>query len=180
LVRIELWQIDTSYPAPKFVIVSRPNNWTKTVRSSGQELSNTKLFQLEFWQQLCEFAISSNAPLKLRPPNRGQYYCVIPIGRSGCHISLTILINENKIGCQIYIPNSKQLFNGFYSNKEAIEKELRIEGLSWQDLPNPACRIQAFYKFDFENQQREEAYTWLLQTANTFKTVFLKYWPQQS
>jgi hypothetical protein len=140
----------------------------------------TKLLQLEFWQQLSEFAISNKTPLQPRSPTRGQYYCIIPIGRSDCHISLTILIKENQIGCQIYIPKSKQLFNDFYSNKEAIEKDMKIEGLSWQDLPNPACRIQASYKFDFENQQREEAFIWLLQTANTFKTVFSKPWSQQS
>ena len=181
LICVELWQIDTSAPAPKFVIVSRPNNWTKTVRGNGSSsTSNTKLFQLEFWQQLSEFAISNHTPIKPRAPTRGQYYCIIPIGRSDCHISLTMLIKDNLIGCQIYIPKSKQLFNAYYSNKEAIENELKIEELSWQDLPNPACRIQASYKFDFENQLRDDAFTWLLQTANTFKSVFSKSWPSQN
>lgn len=137
--------------------------------------SDTKLLQFEFWQRLSEFATSNKASIKPRPPTRGQYYCIIPIGRSDCHISLTILIKENQIGCQIYIPKSKQLFNDFYSNKEAIEIALKIEGLSWQDLsPKNACRIQALYKFDFKNQQHEEAFIWLLQTASTFKAVFSK------
>ncbi len=159
-------------------------HWPKPISDPDPDLSKlsgTKFLQLEFWQQLSKFAIDNKALLKPRTPTRGQYYCIIPIGRSDCHISLTILIKENQIGCQIYIPKSKQLFNDFYSNKKAIETALKIEELSWQDLsPKNACRIQAFYKFDFENQQREEAFIWLLKTASTFKTFFSKSWSQKS
>ena len=59
LVQIELWKIGSSDPAPKFVIISRPNDWAKSVKASGNdssELSETKLFQLEFWKQLKEYA----------------------------------------------------------------------------------------------------------------------------
>ena len=157
-------------------------HWPKPINEpipDLSELSATKSIQLKFWQQFCEFANSNKAPLEPRAPNRGQYYCDIRIGRADCYISLTVLIKENLIGCQIYIPNSKQLFNDFYSNKDVIETALKIEGLSWQDLsPKKACRIQAFYNFNFENQSREDAFTWLLQTANKFSTVFSKSWKE--
>ena len=58
LVGIELWQIENSPPAPKFTVISRPNEWKRSVRSSTQdgELTDTRTKQLEFWQQLKEFA----------------------------------------------------------------------------------------------------------------------------
>ncbi|OYV15134.1 MAG: hypothetical protein CG439_2951, partial [Methylococcaceae bacterium NSP1-2] len=54
------------------------------------------------------------------------------------------------------------------------ENALGIKGLSWLDRPNNACRIIAFYDFNFATQECEEAFTWLLQIANKFKNVFSK------
>ncbi len=130
--------------------------------------------QLEFWKQLCEFAKSNNYPLGLRCPSRAQKYCDIRIGRSDCHVSMAISVRENKISCELYISESKLLFNTFSSNKKSLENALGIRELLWDDRPNNACRIMAFHDFDFENQEREEAFTWLLQTANKFKNVFSK------
>lgn len=181
LVKIELWQIDDSDPAPKFVIVSRPNDWTKSVRGSAlvkSDLSNTQLFQLEFWQQLQAFAASQNPPLELRTP-RGQHWLTVAIGRSDSGVSLTILKSSNQIGCELYIPDSKDRFRALYSNKEAIERELGVDGpISWQELPKKkASRIHLGKSFDFENPDKTEAFEWLVDSALKFKKVFAKPWP---
>ncbi len=179
LVRIELWRIGESNPAPKFVVVSRPNDWTKSVRGTVHDataLSDTKLLQLEFWQQLREFASTCKPPLKLRTP-RAQHWYDVAIGRSDCHVTFTALASEKLIGCELYIPNSKQLFKTLFSNKDSIESTLGIGTLSWQELPEKkASRIRAFREFDLTSQQRDEAFVWLVQTANKFKSVFSKTW----
>lgn len=183
LIRIELWQIGDSNPAPKFVIVSRPNDWTKSIRGSTSEqtaLSETKLLQLDFWQQLHDFAANQSPPLRLRTP-RAQHWYDVAIGRSDCHVALTALITENQIGCEIYIPNSKALFHAFYSNQGAIEAAMGITGLLWQELPEKkASRIRAFLPFDFAHQPRDVAFKWLFETTQKFKTVFAKPWPMAS
>ena len=48
LLEIELWQIGDSEKAPRFNIVEKPNDWTKTMKSI-EGLSNTDLLKLEFW-----------------------------------------------------------------------------------------------------------------------------------
>jgi len=50
LIKIELWQIEGSKPAPKFDVLVSPNEWAKAIKASpaGGELSNTKLQQLAF------------------------------------------------------------------------------------------------------------------------------------
>ena len=183
LIRIELWQIGDSNPAPKFVIVSRPNDWTKSIRGSTSEqtaLSETKLLQLDFWQQLHDFAANQSPPLRLRTP-RAQHWYDVAIGRSDCHVALTALIAENQIGCEIYIPNSKALFHAFYSNQGAIEAAMGITGLLWQELPEKkASRIRAFLPFDFAHQPRDVAFKWLFETTQKFKAVFAKPWPMAS
>lgn len=80
---------------------------------------------------------------------------------------------KNQISCQLYIPKDKALFKAFYSQKEAIENSLGIKDVEWQEKTN-ACRIITFYNFNIATQEREEAFTWLLQTANKFKNVFSK------
>jgi hypothetical protein len=141
---------------------------------SRGELTPTQLFQVEFWEQLCDFAVSSKSPLIPRNPTRPQYYCNIRIiGRSDCYITMLVESKKNQISCQLYIPKDKALFNAFYSQKEAIENSLGIKDVEWQEKTN-ACRIITFYNFNFATQEREEAFTWLLQTANKFKNVFSK------
>jgi hypothetical protein len=177
LVKIELWQIGSSEPAAKFVVVSRPNGWTKSVRGAVHEqgeLSDTKLMQLEFWEQLRAFSAIKIPSLKLRTP-RAQHWYDISIGRSDAHMALTINTNEGQIGCELYIPNSKPLYNALYSNKQEIESKLKISGLVWQELPEKkASRIRVVQKYDLTNPDREQAFLWLVETTSKFKEVFSK------
>ena len=67
LVRIELWQIGDSPPAPKFEIISKPNDWAKAVKESIRgELTDTKLNQLEFWNQLKEYGKGTKTKLRFQ------------------------------------------------------------------------------------------------------------------
>ena len=184
LVGIELWQIENSPPAPKFTVISRPNEWTRSVRSSTQdgELTDTRTKQLEFWQQLKEFAASSHPELKLRTP-RPQHWFDVAIGRSDCHVSLVVDSREDKVRCELYIPDSKDLYQTFLSCREDIQKELSIaEPLEWQELPGKkASRIRALHSFRFADSSTwEEAFRWLTETTSTFKRVFVKDWKRRS
>ena len=180
LVVMELWQIENSPPAPKFTIVSRPNEWTKSVRTSSQDrdLTDTKTKQLEFWQQLKEYASTRHPELKLRTPRPRHWYDVA-IGRSDCYVAFTINTREDKVGCELYIPDSKDLYKSFLSCKPAIEKELTLsEPLDWQELPGKkASRIRALFDFRFDNSDTwESAFDWLTTACSKFKKVFAKEW----
>ena len=104
LVQIELYKIGNSEPAPSFNIISRPNDWTKSIKANTADfgqLSDTKLFQLEFWQQLREFASTQNYNLKMRKP-AAQHWYDISIGRSDCHLALIVFSLDNQISCELY------------------------------------------------------------------------------
>ena len=67
LVKIEVWKIGDSIPAPKFNIVVEPNDWAKITSNKGtanKELTDTKLEKLKFWEELKDY--SDNNPSKLR------------------------------------------------------------------------------------------------------------------
>ena len=67
-IRMELWQIGDSPYAPKFQIISKPNDWAKAIKKSTirSELSDLRLMQLEFWNQFKVFAASKQPSQRLR------------------------------------------------------------------------------------------------------------------
>lgn len=184
LLVIELWQIGSSEPALKFSVVSRPNEWKKSVRTSAQDgdLTDTKTKQLEFWQQLKEFASDKYPELRLRTP-RPQHWYDVSIGRSDCHVAFIADSRENQVRCELYIPDSKDLFKAFLASKVQIEKELGFnESLEWQELPGKkASRIRALHGFIFDDTSTwNAAFQWLSETALKFKKVFLKGWEKEN
>ena len=110
-IRMELWQIGESSIAPKFQIISKPNDWAKAIKkSTGQsKLTDTNVLQLDFWNKFKEYMQNSNTKLKLRKP-RPQHWYDISIGSSEAHISLTTNSQKKLLSCEIYISDSKELY----------------------------------------------------------------------
>lgn len=180
LVTVELWKIGGSDPAPKFVVLSRPNDWARAVRSHGNNagtLSDTKVRQLDFWEQLQTFAAEHRPPVRLQKP-QSQHWLNVAIGRSECHISLTLHITSNKIACELYIPDNKALYHALHAEKGSIQEALSIVGqLDWQELPErKASRIRVTHPFDFANEDQRVAFQWLVETVIRFKNTFPNFW----
>lgn len=153
----------------------------RTISQDG-DLTDTKTKQLEFWQQLKEFAATSHPELKLRTP-RPQHWFDVAVGRSDCHVSLVVDSRENKVRCELYIPDSKELYQDLLSFRAEIEKELSIAApLEWQELPGKkASRIRALRGFSFSDVGTwETAFGWLTETTSKFKRVFVKDWKRLS
>ena len=64
-MQMELWQIGDSPFAPKFQIKSQPNDWAKAVKSgtTKSELSETKLLQLNFWDDYDKNLLRNKIPI---------------------------------------------------------------------------------------------------------------------
>ncbi|HEV7423721.1 MAG TPA: DUF4268 domain-containing protein [Candidatus Paceibacterota bacterium] len=177
LLKIELWQIADSPLAPKFEIISKPNDWAKAVKSSvdSAELTDTKIKQLQFWDAFKSYAKQANTTLRFQK-SYPQHWTNISIGNSDSHIALTVNSRDEVFTCDIYIPDNKELFQHFFENKDKIEMDLS-ETLEWMELPNKkASRIRLSYPGNFEDESKWEIYfSWLLAVAEKFKVVFPKY-----
>ena len=176
-IKMELWQIGDSPFAPKFQIISKPNDWAKAVKQSAAQttLTKGKLLQLNFWDKFKEYAQSKAAKLRLRRTSPQHWYD-ISLGFSEAHISLTVNIRDDLLGCEIYIPDSKELFYGLKKHKDKIEKELDFE-VNWMDLPEKkASRIKVSKEANVsESEDWEEHFEWLKDVAERFQKVFSKY-----
>ncbi len=85
-------------------------------------------------------------------------------------------IKLSLISCEIYIPNSQELFIHLENLKENIQQELGFE-LEWAELPNKkASRIKALKQVDFSDiNQWENYFFWLLEKTETLQRVFPTY-----
>jgi hypothetical protein len=176
LIKVEIWKIGDSPYAPKFQVISQPNDWAKAVKESisHAELNEYGIQKLAFWGKFKEYSLNKKTKLKLRKP-RPQHWYDISIGSSTAHIALTINSVDDIVTCELYIPNSKELFNKLYADKEQIEAELAAS-LDWMELPErKASRIRIAHKADTDDPAKwEEYFAWLLQEAEQFHKVFSK------
>ncbi len=179
LIKLELWQIEGSNPAPKFEIIASPNEWAKTIKTGAADasLTDTKLQQLDFWSKFKEYVQKKDSNIRLQTPGPKHWYDV-SMGTAEAHIALTINSRENLIACDIYIKNNKPLFNFLREKQAEIENEIG-EKLEWVDA-TVASRIKIIKKVPdiFDQVGADNYYDWLYKKTVLFQTVFAKYFKE--
>lgn len=178
-LEVELWRIGESPAAPKFNIVSKPNEWSKTVgaatrRIEAEALTDTKQLQLAFWEQL-HAELQTHPGIRTQKP-RPQHWTNLPIGRSGARLGAILNSREEKIAVELYLgdENAMAYFRELEANKAAIEEELGY-AVDWRALPDKrASRILLLReKCPLEDQSRWPEYrAWLTAKLEDFDRVF--------
>ncbi|MEM7410159.1 MAG: DUF4268 domain-containing protein [Myxococcota bacterium] len=184
-LEVEAWRIGASPPAPKFNIVSKPNDWSRQVASAAQrasgELSEVKSLQLEFWTELRDHvnqhATHVHAGRKARP----QHWLNFRIGRSGfclsavastwssagsdCHELRAELVMFGESACDAFASLSK--------DREAVESEMG-ETLEWYSTEGVTKR-RVFVSREADLRDRaswSEYHAWLTQKLDRLHEVF--------
>lgn len=173
LCKIELWKIGDSEIAPKFQVVSSPNNWSKTVkRSLDNEMTTTAILQYDYWTKVKD-EIDKNYPMFNSRKPRGQHWYDIAIGSSLANISLHVIARTNEIKVVLWISDSKELFDYLYGMKNEIESQLGY-GLEWVNSENnKSSSILIFKNTDVHDESKwDENIKWHLTKALEFYEVF--------
>lgn len=178
-LEVELWRIGDSIAAPKFNVISQPNEWSRSVGNAAKriehgELSPTRLMQQAFWTELCA-ALATRGTWKSRKP-QPQAWMSFSIGRSGMHLGTLTNTRDNWIGVELYLAGDDcdAHFHLLASDKEAIENELGLD-IEWRELPNSrSCKI--IYKRTnaplSEEKSWPEYINWMVATLEKFDRVF--------
>ena len=180
-LEVELWRIGDSPPAPKFNIVSKPNDWSRSVAQAARamddtDLSETRIKQLEYWtafhSALDEIAGPVDGNRKPQPQPWMPYY----IGRSGFHLSAVTIRPKRKIRSELYIKGSraKVHFRLLREQREVIEQELGYP-LEWEELPAGQDSRIAIYLGDVDPKDEQDwprQHEWLATRLNDFHQVF--------
>lgn len=176
-IELELWKIGDSPYAPKFHIISKPNDWVKAIKKTTDRssLTNTQLLQSDFWKRFREFAQNTGLKPRLKKSYSQNWY-EMSIGYSSAHVSLTFNRQSNQIGCTLYIPNSKDLFYELEVFKNDIHTEVGNE-LEWSALETKkASSIKLSKSGNITELKKWDTYfAWFVEKADLFQRVFSKY-----
>ena len=178
-LEVELWRIGESPAAPKFNVISQPNEWSRSVgnvakRIARGELSETRQTQQAFWEGLCS-ALDAKGIWKSRKP-QPQAWMSFSIGRSGMHLGTLANTRENWIGVELYLAGDDcdAYFEMLALDRVAIEDELGLE-IEWRELPNKrSCKIiHKRINAPLSDEESWPEYTeWMVATLETFNRVF--------
>lgn len=177
-IEIELYQIGDSVPAPKFNVVSKPNGWSKAVRSQADNasLTPTTQLQLEYWTAFSEFMKSQKGcPLRHQKPSP-NHWTNFTIGKTGYYLSATV----NSIGNQISVwfilesPNAKEVFDNFSEKYEQQSREVIDQNIKWNRLPEKKqSQIILTLPADFKDKTKwPEQFAWLYENLVKFHSFF--------
>ena len=179
-LEVELWRIGDSLAAPKFNVVSKPNDWTRSVAESTRRiseggLSETKELQLRYWTAFRALMESRESPVRFPSP-RAAHWINCGIGRSFATLVPTVNSRDNLIGVEIYLkpPHAKAFFHLLAQDKPAIEAELG-EALDWQELPTKKGARVFLGKEDTDPSDEADwprQHAWLADVLERFNRVF--------
>jgi len=177
LVEIKLYQIGTSDIAVKFEVVEKPNDWTKEIKKSTNS-SPILQARYDYWTAFNDYAFKKHYFAKefnQRKPST-DHWMTISVGSSACHIIISQIRKYNHLLVEWYISDDKELYQKFFSHKNAIESEMG-KTLEWNELPEKkASRIIAYADTDFDNKDEwTNQFDWIMDMAVKMKKTFKKY-----
>ncbi len=170
-LEIELWRIGESPIAPKFNIISQPNDWSRTVKTAAatgsSDVSEHKQAQLRFWTGFRDYMEKEGSFVGCQKP-LPQHWTNHAIGRSGAHLCSVISGSNNSKAAEIRVelclvaPTAKQEFFVLEGRKAQIEQALGLS-LTWHNPEAKAsCKVYVRKDADFMNEQLwPQHFAWL-------------------
>ena len=162
-LEIELWRIGDSPVAPKFNIVSQPNDWFRRVQQGAiqtGEISSHRQLQLKFWTEFKQYMEERKSTVRCQKPYPQSFYNH-SLGRSGAHLASVVTLWQAVTGkkgpeirVELYLdsPRAKEEFAWLEKQRVHIESELGFP-LTWYNAPNKAaCRLYVKEDMDFQRE----------------------------
>lgn len=161
-IEIELFKIGDSLAAPMFNLVSKPNDWAKSVKktASSQNVTPTKLLQREYWSNLKEYMEENKSFVKMQNP-LPQHWTNLAIGKSNFSLSATVNSRDNILGITLNITgeeakeNYEKLYNLAYeSSLVEISNDIIWDKLEEKKMSYVILRTKGdfFKKSDWNSQ----------------------------
>jgi hypothetical protein len=181
-LEIELWRIGASEVAPKFNIVSQPNDWTRSVQAAAKEtgeITEHKQTQLRFWLAFKDF-MEKNSRIRCHKPYP-QHWMYHSIGATGFRL-VSVISQWNsetskkgpeiRVELDMYDQHAKQNFAALEKRRAEIEKACGVP-LTWHNPERKnACRIYTRQNADFLREDLwPQQQQWLKEKLELFHRV---------
>ena len=180
-LEVELWRIGDSDVAPKFNIVSKPNDWSRSVAQAKRaidesDLSEVRIMQRDYWTAFHEVLDRLGGPISGSRKPQPKSWMSYPIGRTGMNLGTVMNRPEKRIYAQLYLAtkHAKAFFHLLLEQR--VEVERKFDGsLEWEELPERQdCRI-AVYRDQTDPENRgdwTQQHEWLAKSLNDLHRAF--------
>ena len=178
-LEIELWRIDDSRKAPKFNVVSHPNDWTRTVsRISRAELTPTNQLYLEYWTELRNLLEERNGiinPVKARAQH-WMYFYPFPNLSSDFWLSASASVRGEWVRVSLVVAGEDggPHFHLLEGDRVDIEEEIGSE-LEWRENPGRREKHIRLFLYDADPEDRQDwnrQHQWLCEKLEAFYNAF--------
>lgn len=181
-LEVELWRIGDSPAAPKFNIVSKPNDWSRSVAQAARaideaELSDTRVKQRSYWAAFHQALDHAAGPVSGGRKPQPQSWMGYSIGRTGFNLGAVMIRPKRQIRTELYIAGdrAKAFFHLLHEQQQAIEQELGYP-LEWEELPTRRDSRISIYMTNVDPEDERawpRQHQWLAAKINDFHRVFL-------
>lgn len=181
-VELQVLRIGSSEPAPLFNVVAKPNDWSRGVRSVARQVSESTASDrqrtlLAYWTAFGTYLNERSSPFRIRKPN-SDHWRSFPVGKSGFSINVTALVQQHRIGAEIYISRetAKADFAALRQDRADIEAEFG-EQLRWDELPDrkgSRIAVQPLEADPNDEANWPAQHAWALDKIERFHAAFAK------
>ena len=174
-LEVELWRIGDSAIAPKFNLVSKPNEWTRQVAvAKRRELTEVQDLQVEYWGRLNDLLVERGVGLSPRKP-LPQSWASFSIGRSGARLDAACSSFDNVITVSLTLDDrhAKAYFAILEADKGRIEQEIGSQ-LEWHLKPETKVSYIRLTLRDEDYRDRNRwptQHAWLATWLDRFERV---------
>jgi hypothetical protein len=176
-IEIELYKIGDSAMAPMFNLVSKPNDWSKSIKksASSQNLTDTKLLQQHYFQSLKDYMEKNKSIVRMQNP-LPQHWTNISIGKSNYTLSANVNSRENtlSIWLNIQVENASEAFDKLYElgfERSMIEISDQIEWNRMEGRKMSAVMLKTTGDFTDKNDWQRQ-FQWFKSNLEKFTQLF--------
>ena len=175
-LEIELWRIGESPMAPKFNVVSHPNDWTRTIsRISRAELTPSQQLYIEYWTGLRYLLKQHESVITPGLPSRNFWlYCGIDSSNLWLSASASMKGKWIRVSLALRGKDGTDRFRRLKMDKTDIEDEVGAK-LEWGGKYKQKRRYISLYLDEADPEDREDwnrQHQWLCKTLEAFHDAF--------
>jgi len=180
-IEVELWRIGNSPAAPKFNIVAKPNDWSRSVAGAARAIeegapTETRLLQRDFWTAQNVALDAAKGPVTGHKKPQLETWMSYSVGRSGFNLSAVMSLQKKWVRAELYISGvrAKPFFYLLKQKQSEIEGEFG-SALEWEELPEGTDSRISIYLRDTDPGNRTnwpQQNAWLARQLNEMHRVF--------
>ena len=175
-VKVSLWRIGDSEPAPRFDIVCKPCGWEQRKQSVGIEnLSETQKLHLKYWTGLIKYMVDNGTGINPPDPTKDNNLR-FSIGGKKFRLHARLSSRNREIGIRLYMAgdSAKPHYYELEEQQEKIHKEFG-ETLEWNEAPEDERSQISLSKQNTDPSDENDwqhQYEWFTTRLERFNQVF--------